>query len=51
LMLELLADDDPVKRADFIAALIHDGFDPELVEELSEAALANKTAMQTILRT
>ena len=49
IMLELLASDDPVKRAEFIAALIHDGFDPELVSELSEMALASKKAMRDIL--
>ena len=49
IMLELLASDDPVKRAEFIAALIHDGFDPELVSELSEMALANKKALRDIL--
>lgn len=49
LMLELLSHDDPAKRAEFIAALIHDGFDPELVRELSENLLANKAAMKGIL--
>ena len=49
IMLELLASDDPVERAGFIAALIHDGFDPDMVKEMSEMALANKKALRDII--
>ena len=49
IMLELLASDDPVKRAEFIAALIHDGFDPVMVREMSEMALSAKKAMRDII--
>ncbi len=49
IMLDLLSSDDPAERAKFIAALIHDGFDPDLVRELSETALANKAALRNIL--
>lgn len=49
IMLRLLSSDDPVEREAFIAALIHDGFDPDLVRGMAEMTLANKTALKSVL--
>ena len=51
IMLELLSDDDPAKREEFIRALIHDGLtDRETIEELVRETLENKAAMRGLLK-